>query len=232
MYFFFFSGEHPFIEQQETTRQRCVRSLLKMVKLKWMLKTMWVNKNPRYLWIERDHGIFICCFYYSMLVMYLKYNGIQIMNVYECIGTNIFMRWKMKCSIQRSELNETFHLSLNENICSIAQMRKHSLFVLYNGCFTIRVHHLSHFWWKIKCFVIPQHAFFCVMNKPYVDYIKLLTYRHNLSWIQLKEKYFVYGLPLTNFRRGQFLTELRLALFKHMLLKHQYSLGKCIVANE
>ena len=54
------------------------------------------------------------------------------------------------------------------------------------GCFTIRVHHLSHFWWKMKCFVIPQHAFFCIMNKPYIDYIKLLTYRHNLSWIQLK----------------------------------------------
>ena len=54
------------------------------------------------------------------------------------------------------------------------------------GCFTIRVHHLSHFWWKMKCFVIPQHAFFCVMNKPYIDHIKLLTYRHNLSWIQLK----------------------------------------------
>ena len=48
------------------------------------------------------------------------------------------------------------------------------------------VHHLSHFGWKMKCFVIPHHAFFCVMNKPYIDYIKLLTYRHNLSWIQLK----------------------------------------------
>ena len=59
---------------------------------------------------------------------------IQIMNVYECNGTNIFMRWKMKCSIQRgeAELNGTFHLSPNENICSIARMRKHSLFVLYN----------------------------------------------------------------------------------------------------
>ena len=40
----------------------------------------------------------------------------------------------MKCSIQRGEakLNGTFHLSPNENICSIARMRKHSLFVLYN----------------------------------------------------------------------------------------------------
>ena len=56
------------------------------------------------------------------------------MNVYECNGTNIFMRWKMKCSIQRgeAELNGTFHLSPNENICSIARMKKHSLFVLYN----------------------------------------------------------------------------------------------------
>ena len=40
----------------------------------------------------------------------------------------------MKCSIQRgkAELNGTFHLSPNENICSIVRMRKHSLFVLYN----------------------------------------------------------------------------------------------------
>ena len=40
----------------------------------------------------------------------------------------------MKCSIQRgeAELNGTFHLSPNENICSIARVKKHSLFVLYN----------------------------------------------------------------------------------------------------
>ena len=33
----------------------------------------------------------------------------------------------MKCSIQQgeAELNGTFHLSLNENICSIARMKKH-----------------------------------------------------------------------------------------------------------
>ena len=56
------------------------------------------------------------------------------MNVYECNATNIFMRWNMKCSIQRgeAEFNGTFHLSPNENICSITRMRKHSLFVLYN----------------------------------------------------------------------------------------------------
>ena len=40
----------------------------------------------------------------------------------------------MICSIQRgeAELNGTFHLSPNENICSTARMKKHSLFVLYN----------------------------------------------------------------------------------------------------
>ena len=41
------------------------------------------------------------------------YNSIHIMNVYECNGTNIFMRWKRKCSIQLgfASLNGTFHLS-------------------------------------------------------------------------------------------------------------------------
>ena len=38
------------------------------------------------------------------------------MNGYECNGTDIFMRWKIKCSIQRGDRT-------NE---------KHSLFVLYN----------------------------------------------------------------------------------------------------
>ena len=40
----------------------------------------------------------------------------------------------MKCSIQQgeAELNGTFHLSPHENICTIARMRQHSLFVLHN----------------------------------------------------------------------------------------------------
>ena len=144
---------------------------------------------------------------------------------HQLVGT-LYLTYSWNCMlyIKLSIPISTFWVLLEANlgITSVSLM----------GCFTIRVHHLSHFWWKMKWFLIPQHAFFCVMNKPYIDYIKLLTYRHNLSWIQLKYKYFVYGLPLTNFRRGQFLTELRLALFKHMLLKHLYSLGKFIVANE
>ena len=67
------------------------------------------------------------------------------------------------------------------------------------GCFTIRVHHLSHFWWKMKCFVIPQHAFFCVMNTPYIDYIKLVTYRHNLCWIHLKLKILCIWIAIDEF---------------------------------
>ena len=63
------------------------------------------------------------------MALTIKDITIQIMNVYECNGTNIFMRWKMKCSIQRgeAEMNGTFHLSPNESIFSISQMRKHSL---------------------------------------------------------------------------------------------------------
>ena len=47
------------------------------------------------------------------------------MSGYECNGTDIFMRWKIECSIQRGEakLNRTFHLSPNENIYTIARMK-------------------------------------------------------------------------------------------------------------
>ena len=48
----------------------------------------------------------------------------------------------MKYSIQRgeAELNGTFHLSPNENICSITRMiTKHSLFVLYITCAKIQI---------------------------------------------------------------------------------------------
>ena len=59
------------------------------------------------------------------------WNIIQIMNVYECYGKNIFMRWKIECFIQwgKAELNGTFNFSLNENILSIARIKNiHYLF--------------------------------------------------------------------------------------------------------
>ena len=57
---------------------------------------------------------------------------IQIMNGYECNGTDIFMRLEMECSIQRgkAELNRTFFLT-NENSCTIARMKSiHYLFYI------------------------------------------------------------------------------------------------------
>ena len=64
---------------------------------------------------------------------------IQIMNGYGCDGTDIFIRCKIECSIQRGEakLNRTFHLSLNENICAVARIKNiHYLFYITskNSC--------------------------------------------------------------------------------------------------
>ena len=55
------------------------------------------------------------------------------MNGYECDGTEIFSRRKMECSLQRGEakLNRTFHISPDENICTIAGMKNnHYLFYI------------------------------------------------------------------------------------------------------
>ena len=56
------------------------------------------------------------------------------MNGSECDGTDIFMRSKIECSIQRSEakLNRTFHLSPNEKRMYHRMNERRSLFVLYN----------------------------------------------------------------------------------------------------
>ena len=61
---------------------------------------------------------------------------------YECDGTDIFMSWKIKCSIQRGEakLNRTFHISPNENICTIVRMINiHYLFYITskNLCYNL-----------------------------------------------------------------------------------------------
>ena len=64
--------------------------------------------------------------------LFLKSNSlfwyyiIQVMNVYECNGKNIFMRRKMQCSIFNeaiAELNRTFQLSPNKNILTIARIK-------------------------------------------------------------------------------------------------------------
>ena len=55
------------------------------------------------------------------------------MNVFHsCDGTDIFMRGKIKSSIQQGEakLNRTFNLSLNENIRTIALITIHYLYII------------------------------------------------------------------------------------------------------
>ena len=37
------------------------------------------------------------------MVVFVGHNNIQIMNGYECNGTDIFMRLEMECSIQRGK---------------------------------------------------------------------------------------------------------------------------------
>ena len=63
----------------------------------------------------------------NLCTSYIK----QIMKVsHSCNGTNIFIRWKMKCTIQLgfASLNGTFHLSPHENICTIALINIHYLY--------------------------------------------------------------------------------------------------------
>ena len=53
-----------------------------------------------------------------------------------CDGTAIFIRLKMKCSIQLgvASLNRTFHLSPHENICTIALKTIHYLYTSDTRC--------------------------------------------------------------------------------------------------
>ena len=56
------------------------------------------------------------------------------MNVFHlCNGTDIFIRWKIKCSIQLgfASLNRTFNLSPHENIRTIALITIHYLYDMH-----------------------------------------------------------------------------------------------------
>ena len=59
---------------------------------------------------------------------------------HSCNGTNIFIRWKMKCTIQLgfTSLNGTFHLSPHENICTIALINIHYLYNIYEKNITFK----------------------------------------------------------------------------------------------
>ena len=65
----------------------------------------------------------------NLCTSYIK----QIMNVsHSCSGTNIFIWWNMKCTIQLvfASLNGTFHLSPHENICTSALININYLYTI------------------------------------------------------------------------------------------------------
>ena len=56
--------------------------------------------------IPSFHGLHIlplCTKFYTSRILLHRSRIIQIMNGYECNGTDIFMSWKMKCSIHRGK---------------------------------------------------------------------------------------------------------------------------------
>ena len=58
---------------------------------------------------------------------------------HSCNGTNIFIWWKMKCTIQLgfASLNGTLHLPPHENICTIALINIHYLYTIVSlHCFS------------------------------------------------------------------------------------------------
>ena len=52
---------------------------------------------------------------------------------HSCNGTSIFIRWKMKCTIHLgfASLNGRFHPSPHENICTIAHINIHYLYIIW-----------------------------------------------------------------------------------------------------
>ena len=98
------------------------------------------------------------------------------MNVFHsCDGTNIFIRWKMKSSIQRgeTELNGPFHLSPHENICTTALI---NIYYLYNNHCKVHVciKCLSYMpaktkWCKYQITTILTDFMFCIIwNRTWI----------------------------------------------------------------
>ena len=88
----------------------------------------------------------------NLCISYIK----QIMNVsHSCNGTNIFIRWKMKCTIQLcfASLNGTFHLSPQENISTIALINIHYLYTSNST--------------KIKTEMFRSVIYFCVWKNVF-----------------------------------------------------------------
>ena len=88
-------------------------------------------------WVHNFSRLQRCKFWLNMVSFILLKKDLfscyikKIMNVFHsCNGTNIFIRRKMKCSIQLgfASLNGTFHLSPHKNICTTALINIHYLY--------------------------------------------------------------------------------------------------------
>ena len=108
-----------------------------------------LTKHGEFCFAEKD--LFSC---------YIK----EIMFFHSCNGTNIFIRWKMECSIQLgfASLNGTFRLSLHENICTIALINIHYLYTiaLHLGRQECKNYLLLHssFMFILECSVFPVQS--------------------------------------------------------------------------
>ena len=94
-----------------TARRHSKITSIRLLQLKlFVLKVVSFNQNDK-----------------DLLGCYIK----QIMNVFHsCNGANMFIRWKLECSIQlgSASLNRTFHLSTHEHIRTIALINIHYVY--------------------------------------------------------------------------------------------------------
>ena len=86
------------------------------------------------------------------------------------IGTNIFIRWKMKCTVQLGfvSLNGTYHLSPHENICTIPLINIHYLYTK----------HSPHLFDASKLI----HRYYTSMGRPTADFCSKKTLLVNV-WL-------------------------------------------------
>ena len=124
---------------------------------------------------------------------------------HSCSGTYIFIRWKMKYTIQLgfTSLNGTFHLSHHENICTTALINIHYSYtnslglVLSSKSVTVNARLLLLLrQWHV--FTLHQHPHSCVKLSPLIILIsakvyscsahpvsrKLWTVKEMVSWMQ------------------------------------------------
>ena len=107
---------------------------------------------------------------------------------HSCNGTNIFIRWKMKCTIQLgfASLNGTFHLSPHENICTIALINIHYLYtILYYTILYYTILYYTNYYTVLYCTVLYCTVLYCSVLYCTVLYCTVLYYTARFSLHQV-----------------------------------------------